>query len=360
MSPSRSAFRTILHVDLDAFYCSVEEQRDPTLTGQVFAVGGRPETRGVVASCSYAARQRGVHSAMPMSQALRLCPNLRIVPPRHSEYRAVSDKVMALLRRGTPLVEAISIDEAFLDVTAIVEESAAINGAWTGRTLALALQHRIQNELGLSCSLGVASNKMVAKIATDYGKAAVRTGQSPHALCVVPPGEEALFLAPLPTTALWGVGPKTAQQLNALGIATIGDLSKWPQRDLLERFGKHGYDLWQHAQGIDKREVVPERESKSISSETTFVRDVQEWDPLHTALHEHAARPCSNTPTASPPTYKTSICRARPSNSSCAGRTSPSPHARPRCSRPRRKLILSKRQQRNSYDNSGNRNNRCD
>jgi DNA polymerase-4 len=287
--------RIIIHVDLDAFYCAIEEQRDPGLRGQPFAVGAPPEQRGVVASCSYAARRFGVRSAMPMARARALCPQLLIVPARHSAYRAASAQVMARLHLLTPFVEQISIDEAFLDVTALIPVG---EPSQSGRALAQQLQKSISSDLGLSCSVGVASNKMVAKIATDYGKAAygkagygkavVSTGDSPQAICVVPAGEEAAFLASLPTSALWGVGPKTAAQLAALGLTTIGHIAQWPQRDLMRRFGSHGYDLWLHAHGIDKREVVTTREAKSISSETTFVQDLQEWDELLRMLQEQA------------------------------------------------------------------------
>ena len=257
--------RKIIHLDLDAFFCAVEELRDSSLAGKPFAVGGRPETRGVVASCSYPARRLGIHSAMPMSQALRLCPTLIIAAPRHREYAAMSQRVMAILRRVTPLVEQISIDEAFLDVTGRAEDAA---------TLAADLQQTIRRELGLPASLGVAANKLVAKIANNVGKAAARGDAPPNALLVVPPGEEAAFLAPLPADALWGVGPKTAERLRALGIHTIGDIARWPERDLVRRFGKHGQELARHARGLDDRPVVTEHERKSISQETTFARDV--------------------------------------------------------------------------------------
>ena len=274
--------RTILHVDLDAFYCAVEEQRDPTLRGRAFAVGARPEERGVVASCSYAARRCGVRSAMAMGLALRLCPHLIVVPVRHAAYRAISRKVMDLLRSFTPKLEQLSIDEAFLDVT----EHLTDHSSFAGGVLALDIQQRVQEELGLSCSLGVASNKMVAKIANDCGKASVFTGHSPQALCVVETGREAEFLAPLPVSALWGVGPKLEARLKDLSIETIGALALWDERDLMQRFGKVGVDLARHAKGIDKREVVTERESKSISSETTFLHDVEEWEALHATLIE--------------------------------------------------------------------------
>lgn len=272
-----SAPHKILHLDLDAFFCAVEEQRDPSLRGKAFAVGGRPGERGVVASCSYAARRYGVRSAMPMSRAIKLCPGLIIVSQRHRAYGQVSDQVMDRLGSITPLVEQISIDEAFLDVSDLPRP---------GESLARQLQAIIRDELGLPCSLGVATNKLVAKIATDVGKAAVRTGDYPNAIQVVPPGEEAAFLAPLPTQALWGVGPKTADQLARLGIKTIGDIARWPEADLARRFGKIGYELSRHARGIDDRPVVTSHETKSISQETTFVRDVSDGKVLRQTLRE--------------------------------------------------------------------------
>jgi DNA polymerase-4 len=271
--------RKIIHFDLDAFFCAVEELRDASLRGKAFAVGGRPEERGVVASCSYPARQRGVHSAMPMSQAVRLCPQLVIVPARHRAYRSTSEKVMAHLRDLTPLVEQLSIDEAFLDVTAL---------AAPGETLARRLQTTINEALHLSCSLGVASNKLVAKIANSVGKAAAADGRPPNRVTIVPAGEEASFLAPLPADALWGVGPKTASKLADLGIHTIGDLAHWPEADLVRRFGKNGADLAQHARGLDHRPVVTDRESKSISAEITFVRDVDDGAELRRTLQAQA------------------------------------------------------------------------
>jgi DNA polymerase-4 len=271
--------RTIIHLDLDAFYCAVEERLNPALVGKAFAVGGRPDERGVVASCSYPARQQGVRSAMPMSQAQRLCPSLIIVSPHHKAYGEHSHLVMAHLHAVTPLVEQLSIDEAFLEVSELPE---------SGEFWARHLQSTIRNELGLPCSLGVATNKLVAKIANNMGKAAARGGAPPNAITVVPPGEEALFLAPLPCAELWGVGPKTAARLAELGVHTIGDLARWPQADLAQRFGKHGHDLAQHAQGLDERPVVTQREAKSISQETTFVRDVWDMAELRRTLQEQA------------------------------------------------------------------------
>ncbi|HSL42532.1 MAG TPA: DNA polymerase IV [Anaerolineales bacterium] len=276
--------RTILHIDLDAFYCAVEETRNPQLRGKAFAVGGKPEERGVVASCSYAARRMGVRSAMPMSRAVRLCPGLLIVPSRHSLYSDVSEQVMRRLNSLTPLVEQISIDEAFLDISELREAPEQI---------ARSLQARIRDELQLPCSIGIASNKLVAKIATEVGKSlalrelkAQGEAKPPNALTVVPFGEEAAFLSPLPADMLWGVGPKTSARLTELGIYTIGDIAKWPESELVRMFGENGRDLAKHSKGIDDRPITTEHETKSISQEITYSRDVREDQVLHKTLHE--------------------------------------------------------------------------
>ncbi|MBZ0297292.1 MAG: DNA polymerase IV [Anaerolineae bacterium] len=271
--------RIILHLDLDAFFCAVEEQFDPSLRGKAFAVGGRPDQRGVVASCSYAARQYGVRSAMPMSTALHRCPHLLIVRHHFDRYHDASHKVMAILNDLTPFVEQLSIDEAFLDVTGLRED---------GQTLAQRLQARINNELHLPCSLGVASSKLVAKIANNLGKAAAKGDGPPNAIKVVPAGGEAAFLAPLPIEELWGVGPKTAEQLHRLSIHTIGMLARWPEEDLSRRFGKLGRDLSQRARGLDDRPVETERETKSISKETTFSHDLTNGDDLRRTIRHLA------------------------------------------------------------------------
>jgi DNA polymerase IV len=263
--------RKILHLDLDAFFCAVEEKLDPSLRGKAFAVGGRPDERGVVASCSYAARRFGVHSAMPMSRALRLCPEMMVISSRHRLYGQESRQVMERLQRLSPLVEQISIDEAFLDVSDLSDP---------GELLARRLQAQIRDELGLPCSLGIATNKLVAKTATDVGKAANRGDSPPNAITVVPPGEEAAFLAPLPVQALWGVGPKTADRLAEHGIRTIGDLALYPEVELARLFGKLGRELSERARGLDDRPVVVWHEAKSISQETTFARDTSHIDTL--------------------------------------------------------------------------------
>src|SRR5215208_6913745 len=279
--------RTILHIDLDAFYCAVEETRNPDLRGKAFAVGGKPEERGVVASCSYAARRMGVRSAMPMGKALRLCPGLLIVSSRHQLYSEVSLQVMERLHDLTSLVEQISIDEAFLDISDL---------QGSPEIIAHKLQSRIRDELQLPCSIGIASNKLVAKLATEVGKSlALREIKAkgevkpPNAMTVVPFGEEVVFLAPLPAEMLWGVGPKTSARLTELGIHTIGDIANWPEMEMTRLFGENGRELWHHAHGIDDRPIVTERETKSISQEITFSRDVRDDKVLEKTIQEQSA-----------------------------------------------------------------------
>ncbi|HSG41575.1 MAG TPA: DNA polymerase IV [Anaerolineales bacterium] len=283
--------RTILHLDLDAFFCSVEETRNPELRGKPFAVGGKPDERGVVASCSYAARKMGVRSAMPMSRAVRLCPGLIIVPSRHRIYGQVSKQVMERLHDVSGLVEQISIDEAFLDISDIGDKPERV---------ARGLQTRIRSELHLPSSIGIASNKLVAKIATEVGKGlalkrikAQGLVESPNAVTVVPYGEEAAFLSPLPADMLWGVGAKTSQRLTEFGIHTIGDIANWPESELIRLFGENGRGLSRHAKGIDNRPVVTERETKSISQEVTFSVDVRDDKVLQKRIREQAARVAS-------------------------------------------------------------------
>lgn len=272
--------RTILHLDLDAFFCAVEELLNPDLRGKPFAVGGRPEQRGVVSSCSYAARQAGGRSALPMAQAIRICPGLIVVSQAHGRYEEWSRKVMAIVHTLSPLVEQISIDEAFIDISDLREPPEAI---------ARGLQQRIADELCLPCSVGVASNKLVAKIATEVGKHAARGPHYPRAITIVPPGQEAVFLAPLPVAMLWGVGPKTEARLAEMGIRTIGDLAAAPEGELVARFGEHGRDMSRHARGLDDRPVVTEHEAKSISQETTFSRDVRDDRILEKTLRDLSA-----------------------------------------------------------------------
>ena len=268
-------YRKILHLDLDAFFCAVEELFDPSLAGKPFAVGGSPDARGVVASCSYAARQFGIHSAMPMSLALNLCPQLLIVKSHHRQYSKISEKVMSQVHELTPLVEQISIDEAFFDVSDLPEP---------GEYIARSLQTSIKNMYGLPSSLGVASNKLIAKIANDFGKASYSGLFPPNAITVVPPGHESEFLAPLPVNALWGVGSKTAEKLTNLGIKTIGNMAELPDDKLEELFGKHGKNLAKRAKGVDNRPINTSHEIKSVSHERTFEKDVSDIDVLQKTL----------------------------------------------------------------------------
>ena len=268
--------RKILHIDLDAFFCSVEENNDPSLRGKPFAVGGRPDQRGVVASCSYAARRLGIHSAMPMARATKLCPKLIIVSGRHGDYGKISDQVMDYLSTLTPLIEQVSIDEAFLDLSDLPE---------SGENLAKSIQHYISDNFQLPCSIGVSTNKLVAKIATDFGKSANRSDHPPQAITVVPPGHEAEFLAPLPTQSLWGIGPKTAVRLKELGINTIGDITRMSKEDLQKQLGKFGAELERSARGINDSPVYTSHEIKSVSNETTFASDISDEQALFETLH---------------------------------------------------------------------------
>ena len=262
--------RAIIHLDLDAFYAAVEALEDPELAGKPVIVGARPEHRGVVASASYEARALGVHSAMPSSRALALCPDAIVVPPRHNLYRDYSRKVMAILREASPLVEQMSIDEAFLDVTRQV-------AAWEEAVeVARGLQRRVREEVGLSASLGVATNKLLAKVASDQDK--------PGGLTVVRPGEEEAFLAPLSVRVLWGVGPVTAQKLARMGVTTVGDLARLAEERLQANFGQQGQAMARQARGIDSRPVVTEHEVKSVSQERTFSRDLANLEALEEQL----------------------------------------------------------------------------
>lgn len=266
--------RKILHFDLDAFFCAVEELHDPSLKGKPFAVGGQADQRGVVASCSYAARAFGVRSAMPMGRALHLCPSLIVVSSHHGNYSEISRQVMALMEI-TPLIEQISIDEAFMDVTGLPEPLFEI---------AQSLQERVNTRLGLPISFGGATNKLVAKIANDWGKKQKKGAAPPNAITIIPPGGEAEFLAPLPVESLWGVGPKTAKKLEEIGVTTIGMLAKTPPNTLRLLFGRFGPELAERASGIDTRPISLEHEVKSVSNEVTFRKDLTDETALKQAF----------------------------------------------------------------------------
>ncbi|NTV15079.1 MAG: DNA polymerase IV [Desulfobulbaceae bacterium] len=269
------AERVIIHLDMDAFYASVEVRDNPALQGQPVVVGG-PSGRSVVSAASYEARRYGIRSAMPVSRARQLCPAAVFLPVRMGRYREVSEQIMAIFARFTPLVEPLSLDEAFLDVTG----SARLFGS--GREIAVAIKRLIREETGLTGSAGVAGNKLLAKIASDLDK--------PDGLTVVAPGTAREFLAPLPVTRLWGVGEATLKELALLGVASMGDLAALPVELLLARFGKSGPHLHQSALGLDDREVVPEREAKSVGHEDTYEEDLRDPAQIRKELLSLAVR----------------------------------------------------------------------
>jgi len=262
--------RAIIHADLDAFYASVEVLDDPSLRGKPVIVGGRPDERGVVMAASYEARRFGVQSAMPLRTAARRCPHGVFVPGRPARYRELSEQVMAIFASYTPLVEPISLDEAFLDVSG----SAAAFG--DGETIARRMKQRVLDETGLVVSVGVATNKLCAKVASDLRK--------PDALVVVPAGEEAAFLAPLPIRRLWGVGPQAQAALADYGVTTIGQLAALAPGTLHRRFGRHGDDLSSRARGVDTAPVQPFHAPKSVGHEHTFSIDTSDRGRLEATL----------------------------------------------------------------------------
>ncbi len=264
------AQRTIIHADMDAFYASVEVLDNPSLRGKPVIVGGRRDERGVVSAASYEARRFGVHSAMPLRTASRKCPHGVFLPVRPDRYRDLSEKVMAIFADYTPQVEPISLDEAFLDLTA----SAAAFG--DGPKIARLIKDRVRDEIGLVVSVGVATNKLCAKVASDLCK--------PDALVVVPPGDEAAFLAPLPIRRLWGVGPQAQAALGDYGVTTIGQLAAIPPGTLHRRFGRHGDDLAARARGEDRSPVQTMHAPKSVGHEHTFDTDTADVGRLEATL----------------------------------------------------------------------------
>jgi DNA polymerase-4 len=267
--------RTILHADMDAFYASVEQRDNPDLQGKPVVVGG-PSRRGVVSAASYEARVFGIHSAMPMARALKLCPHLVALPPRIRHYAEISEEVFDILRCYSPLVEPLSLDEAFVDLTG----TERLHGeAWQ---VAKAIKREVREQLKLVVSVGVGPSKFVAKLASDLGK--------PDGLVLVAADELERFLHPLPVSRIFGVGRVTLKALGRMGIATIGDLAAFPAEVLRTRFGEHGDHLWSLARGIDDRGVVPERQAKSIGHENTFADDKGDPDELRRILLEQADR----------------------------------------------------------------------
>ncbi|MFC0254541.1 DNA polymerase IV [Massilia consociata] len=252
--------RKIIHCDCDCFYASVEMRDDPSLRGRPLAVGGRPDQRGVIATCNYEARRYGIHSAMATAQAMKLCPQLLVIPPAMEKYRIASRQIMDIYRDYTELVEPLSLDEAYLDVT----DSPHCKGSAT--LIAQEIRRRIVETVGITASAGVAPNKFVAKIASDWNK--------PDGLFLVRPEEVDAFVAALPVKKLYGVGKVTAEKMNRLGLQTCADMRHWSIERLTEHFGSFGYRLHKLCRGIDEREVNTSRERKSISTEETYTPDV--------------------------------------------------------------------------------------
>src|SRR5574341_550730 len=268
--------RRIVHLDMDAFYASVEQRDQPELRGKPVAVGGRPDSRGVVAAASYEARAFGVRSAMPMARAVRLCPQLVIVHPDFERYRRVSSQVMEILRACTPLVEPLSLDEAYLDVT---------ENAWNeplGMEVARRLKQQIVAETQLTASAGVAPNKFLAKIASGYRK--------PDGLTVIAPERVEAFLQDLPVEALWGVGPVTARKLRAVGIEKLVQIRTADMELLHRTVGSLADWLRQLSFGDDPRPVTPDRESKSSSTENTYAEDLTDLEVIRAARERRLAR----------------------------------------------------------------------
>jgi len=270
------AARAIAHVDMDAFYASVEQRDRPELRGLPVIVGASPKGRGVVSAASYEARRFGVRSAMPISRAARLCPRGVFLPVDMDKYQRVSGEIMAILRDFSPLVEPVSVDEAFIDLSGTTSLFGPPDGA------ARRIKERIRAESGLTASAGVAANKFVAKVASDLEK--------PDGLVVVPAGTEATFLAPLAVERVWGVGKVLAGELAAMGIATIGQLQHVPLATLARRFGEHGRQLHDLAFGRDDRPVEPSTAAKSIGAETTFGTDCRDPERLRRTLRSRAER----------------------------------------------------------------------
>ncbi len=266
--------RAILHVDMDAFYASVEVLDDPSLRGKPVMVGGTPEGRGVVAAASYEARTFGVHSAMPAAQAVKRCPHGVFLRPRMERYLEISKEIFTVFRDFTPLVEPLSVDEAFLDVTGCRR----LFGS--AEDIGRAIKDRIGRDVGLTASVGLAPNKFLAKLASDLEK--------PDGFVVIEEGEVRERLAVLPVGKLWGVGKVTERELNRRGIITVGDLLAAPRQDLVDRFGDHAAHLLQLAVGHDERPVVPVHEAKSVGNEITFASDIADAEELR-GIVDHLA-----------------------------------------------------------------------
>jgi DNA polymerase-4 len=262
--------RRVLHCDMDCFYAAVHMRDDPSLRGRPVVIGGRPEERGVVAAASYEVRRYGVHSAMPSSRARRLCPDAVFLPPDFRRYQRESEKIFAIYRDFTPLVQAVSIDEAYLDVSRHLGE------AGSATALAREIRRRVKEERGLTVSVGVGPNKLIAKIASDF--------QKPDGLTVVRPEKVQAFLDPLAVRRLHGVGPATEKALGELGVQTVADLRVLDVDDLVARFGKHGRILHEFAHGIDDRPVETHTERKSLGTENTYTVDLRRIEEMEAEI----------------------------------------------------------------------------
>jgi DNA polymerase IV (archaeal DinB-like DNA polymerase) len=274
--------RIILHVDMDAFYASAEARQNPALISQPIIVGSDPKEgkgRGVVMGCSYEARNFGIHSAQPISRAYRLCPQGVYLRPNFELYEEISSRIMDILRSFSEKLEPMSLDEAFLDVS---DKAADFDEA---TEVAKHIKETIKDREGLTCSIGVAPNKAIAKIASDHKK--------PDGITVVTPGQASLFLRPLPVSRINGVGRKTAEILEKAGIRTIGDLANFPAGRIVELFGKLGIVLWQTANGVDETPVVTSYGIKSISTERTFEQDVEDRAVVTETLDKLAREVCA-------------------------------------------------------------------
>ncbi len=268
--------RKIIHIDMDAFFASVEQLDRPELSGHPVIVGGNPQSRGVVAACSYEARSFGVHSAMPCSRAYQLCPQAVFIKPRMARYQEISQRIMALFREHTPLVEPLSVDEAFLDVTEnLLNEPSATR-------IAQAIRAELKTRLGLSASAGVSYNKFLAKIASGHNK--------PDGLTVIPPDRARDFIAALPIGKFYGVGRVTEKKMQAQGIRTGADLLRFSRHELARLFGKTGLFFYDIARGLDQRPVEPVRVRKSIGTETTLAEDIKDYAQVSSLLYQLVAR----------------------------------------------------------------------
>jgi len=269
-----SPTRRILHCDMDAFFAAVHQRDDPQLRGQPVVIGGDPSGRGVVAAASYEARAYGIRSALPAAKAIRLCPHAIFIRPDFSRYTAESERIFEIFRGYSPIVQTLSLDEAYLDVT----DHLGPFGSATA--IATDIRRKVRREVGLTVSVGAASNKLVAKIASDFRK--------PDGMTVIPPSKVSDFLAPLPVRRLHGIGPNTERILHSMGVRTVADLSELSLDRLLARFSHWGRTMWLHARGIDERPVRTGRTRKSLSTERTFPSDVDDLDQIDGILDEMA------------------------------------------------------------------------